>query len=247
MIIKKCRNKHFYDGENFSECPACNPELMDRIKTEYAKIYSEALNQTSSPAIEPEATPVVLEPAVISPVVEEPAVAETVDEPVIEPVTEVIEEPAIESVTETIEEVIADEEPELIEDIEIPEGIVTGFPPISSLDLNVPPVVGWLVCVGGPHFGEAFPLNAGANTVGANSGNKIVISKDYAISSEAHFAIKFNVSTDVFSVEGNVCVNGDLISDEVAINDGDEIEAGDSKFVVKSLCGDRFDWSKFII
>ncbi len=282
MIIKKCEKKHFYDGENFNECPQCNPELLAKIKADYARLYSNKRSQGSSVASSmsssvgtvsistPEAFAAPAAPAgdigetqaiYVNPVNDVYSAPEVQAEPVapVAPVAEpapvvevapVVEpEPVIETAAPVVEaapvvsaETVSDNTDE----------IVTGFPPIKASELTVAPVVGWLICVGGPHFGEAFPINVGENSIGRISDNKIVISKDSSVSRETHATLKFDPSTDAFSIEpgfssGLTYINGDLAMMETPVSDGAEIELGNSKFVVKALCSDKFDWGKFIV
>lgn len=57
--------------------------------------------------------------------------------------------------------------------------------------LTAEPVVGWLVCVKGSRFGESFGIYSGNNSIGRNDENRIVISMDNNISRFKHAIIVY--------------------------------------------------------
>lgn len=113
------------------------------------------------------------------------------------------------------------------------------------------PVVGWLVCIGGKHFGESFNIFAGKNSIGRSSDNKIVLNRDNSVSREKHSFIIYEPKHMDFYIEpgnssGLTYLNEEYITETKKLNGKDTIELGDSKFIFIPLCGDEFKWEQYI-
>ena len=54
------------------------------------------------------------------------------------------------------------------------------------------PVVGWLVCTEGPHFGEDFRLKSGKNFIGRASNMDASLTKDKSVSREKHAIVLYD-------------------------------------------------------
>jgi len=111
------------------------------------------------------------------------------------------------------------------------------------------PVVGWLVCVGGCHFGECFNIYAGKNSIGRSEENRIVISNDNSISRIKHALIVYEPKKRNFYLQpgdssGLTYLNDDYITDSHKLATQDMIELGDSKFMFVPLCGETFSWEE---
>lgn len=113
------------------------------------------------------------------------------------------------------------------------------------------PVVGWLVCIGGKHFGESFNISAGKNSVGRSSENKIVLNKDNKISRIKHALITYEPKKRNFYLQpgdssGLTYLNDDYIDESKILRARDLIEIGDSKFLFVPLCGKDFSWEDLL-
>lgn len=113
------------------------------------------------------------------------------------------------------------------------------------------PVVGWLVCVKGPHLGESFSLHTGRNTMGRDSSNHIALVKDPKVSREKQGALIYEPKKKSFIIqpgESSVLqyVNDENILSPIEIQKHDIIEFGDTKLMFIPLCGESFSWDSYI-
>lgn len=115
----------------------------------------------------------------------------------------------------------------------------------------VDPVVGWLVCIAGKHFGESFHIAAGKNSMGRSIENRIVLAKDDSISRTKHALIIYEPKKRNFYLQpgdssGLTYLNDNYIVESQKLCAKDVIELGNSKFLFIPLCGEDFTWENYI-
>lgn len=113
------------------------------------------------------------------------------------------------------------------------------------------PVVGWLVCLKGSHFGESFVICSGKNSIGRNEGNKIVLAKENSVSREKHALIVYEPKKRNFYLQpgdgsGLTYLNDDYITEAKLMSSRDIIELGESKFMFVPLCDADFSWEEYV-
>lgn len=126
--------------------------------------------------------------------------------------------------------------------------------PAASAQMNdgpVDPVVGWLVCIHGKHFGESFNLAAGKNSIGRSTSNRIVLWKDNSVSREKHAMVIYEPKKRNFYVQpgdssGLTYLNDDYITESKRLAEKDILEIGDCQFIFIPLCGEQFTWEDYI-
>lgn len=110
---------------------------------------------------------------------------------------------------------------------------------------NMNPIAGWLVCLEGENKGRSFEIHVGKNFVG-RSMKMDIHTNDEKISRENHFSVIYEPNAVEFYVlQGNgiTYYNGKLLNGAEKLNDGDEIEAGGSKYVFVPFCKEGRDWN----
>lgn len=119
--------------------------------------------------------------------------------------------------------------------------------------LSEEPVVGWLVAISGPHFGKSFALVSGKNTIGRETGNKIVLEKDPGVSRSIHFLVIFDPLNRSFYVQpGEITSNGLTYLNDVFLKSTEDLKAKDvilagrTKLLFVPLCGGDFAWEDYM-
>ena len=130
-------------------------------------------------------------------------------------------------------------------------GKTVGFFNSGVSETEAEPVVGWLVCVKGKHFGESFNIAAGRNSIGRGENNKVVIYKDNAVSRDKHAWITYEPKKREFFIQpgessGLSYLNGDNIMESKKITSYDRLEFGNGIYLFISLCGDQFSWEEYM-
>lgn len=137
--------------------------------------------------------------------------------------------------------------------VEESDGRTVGFFSLgnSTEPTNADPVVGWLVCVKGKHFGESFQIVAGRNSVGRGATNKISIRDDNSVSREKHTWITYDPKHRVFFIQpgessGLSYLNGGTVMETKKMAARDQIEIGDGIYLLIPLCDESFSWEDYI-
>ncbi len=111
------------------------------------------------------------------------------------------------------------------------------------------PVVGWLVCTFGKHYGEDFRLKAGNNFVGRDSSMDVVFSKDTSVSRTKHVIIAFDPkSKSTILIPGDThelsYLNNEVLIEPKILKKFDKIQIGTSELMFVPFCGDDFTWEE---
>lgn len=117
-----------------------------------------------------------------------------------------------------------------------------------SNSIGMEPVVGWLVCTEGEHYGQDFALKTGRNFIGRSDSMDVVLHKDRAISRERHAVVLFEPRNNIFLVQPGdsrelFYVNGNVVLSAQEIKAYDEISLGESKLRFIPFCNSEFNWN----
>jgi len=116
-----------------------------------------------------------------------------------------------------------------------------------SRSMGVEPVVGWLVCIKGGHFGEDFRLKSGRNFIGRGNDMDVVISKDNAVSREKHAIVVYEPKGRQFIVmpgeSKELCyLGGNVVLTPAPIELGARLTVGETDLMFIPCCGPEFTW-----
>lgn len=117
----------------------------------------------------------------------------------------------------------------------------------SSLDSNVEPVVGWLVCLNGEDAGKSFTLKSGRNFIGRGADMDVVLSGDMSVSREKHAIILYEPKKRVFLAQPGESkelfyVNDEVVLNVTSLNTYDKIAIGNTELYFVPFCGEVFAW-----
>lgn len=109
------------------------------------------------------------------------------------------------------------------------------------------PVVGWLVCIEGPHFGEDFRLKAGRNFVGRAPSMDVAIASDATVSRERHAVLVYEPRKNMFIMQPGdskeLCyLNDDVVLAATEAKVNDIILIGKTKLMLIPCCSEAFNW-----
>lgn len=115
--------------------------------------------------------------------------------------------------------------------------------------LGAEPVVGWVVCVEGVHFGEDFKIKSGRNFIGRSGTMNICLSGDKAISRESHAILTYDPKGNVFMIQPGASselsyLNGQVVLVPTQLNAGDRISLGETELMFVPFCSESFTWEK---
>ena len=112
------------------------------------------------------------------------------------------------------------------------------------------PVVGWLVCIDGPHKGEDFRLKMGKNFVGRAQSMDVVLSNDQSVSREKHAIVVYEPKGNIFIVQSGESKELSYLNDEVVLapqklNAYDTILLGNTTLLFVPFCNSEITWDKY--
>lgn len=132
---------------------------------------------------------------------------------------------------------------------EIEDYEATRAVPLEGESYGFDPVVGWLVCTGGPDRGVAYQLHSGTNFIGSSEKMDVCISGDQMISRTNAASISYDDRNKEFFLErgdvrNQVYVNGAVVRQYVDLVIYDRIAIGSSELIFVPLCGEKFSWKE---
>ena len=220
MDLLRCKNNHFYDGDKYEECPHCK-EMENELKSTV-----------------PNDQDFVMRPNVEA--------------------KEDVHTNSLFGLLSKGSTQNKSEEPIQNDNI-VPEFDSNIMPKASSLSDDTKtvsyygknePVVGWLVCVSGEHYGEDFKLKCGMNYVGRLPSMDVPLIKDKGVSREKHITIIYDPKGKVFTAymgesKELVYVNETLLLTPIKLEPYDKISIGKSILILIPLCGEKFIWEEY--
>lgn len=109
------------------------------------------------------------------------------------------------------------------------------------------PVVGWLVCIEGNHYGEDFKIRMGRNFIGRSKNMDIVLANDSSVSREKHSIIVYDPKENMFIIQAGESKELSYLNDKVILSpqelcEYDKIKLGGSTLLFVPLCSEKFVW-----
>ncbi|MBQ4040178.1 MAG: FHA domain-containing protein [Oscillospiraceae bacterium] len=116
---------------------------------------------------------------------------------------------------------------------------------------SIMPVVGWLVSVKGPCYGQSFQLKNGRNKIGRAHEMDVKLLNDNSVSRACVASVIYDSKAAEFSIvageSDSLCyLNGKALYERTVLTGYEEIEFGDSglnKYVFVPFCGKNFTWA----
>ena len=243
-------------GKKVEEAPTPAEKVVEDVKTEAAQFTKEA-SLNDNPTVDFwQAKPVAEEmEASIESVAEKESAKEESNEEVKEEIKEQVAESQI-SLKEAVRNASASNEGKTMSYFSSATSAAVSANSTTATEMSVnkipsEPVVGWLVCTKGGHFGETFSIYSGKNSIGRNTDNRIAITDDNCISRSKHAFIVYEPKKRNFYIQpgdssGLTYLNDEYITETKMLAPKAVIELGDSTFIFVPLCGQDFSWEDYI-
>lgn len=109
------------------------------------------------------------------------------------------------------------------------------------------PVVGWLVCTVGNHFGTDFRLKSGRNFIGRSRDMDIALEGEPSVSRERHATIVYEPKQNIFLAQPGdssslFYLNGNVVLTPSEIRKNDRLQIGDVELMLIPCCDGAFAW-----
>lgn len=128
------------------------------------------------------------------------------------------------------------------------DDIYSSYAPHEADAEVLDPVIGWLVCIGGPSKGRDYKIFTAKNFVGSADNMDVQIIGDDSISKKNHAILIYDPKGRGTVImpgdsKGLVYVNDILIYAPQPLGHRDIVELGKSRFIFISLCDENFEWN----
>lgn len=219
MNLKRCNNGHFYDADKFTTCPHCNPTVSASDVT--AAITPESMTEDIRSAFDDDNKTVSLQDAVN-------ATATVAPSPVPAPTA-----PTAPVQTPAAPVMMPGDDAKTVS--------------YYGTSIGAEPVVGWLVCIEGDHYGESFQLKSGRNFIGRNRDMDVALTGDMSVSRERHAIVIYEPKAKCFIAQAGDARELFYLNDKVVLNNElmnnyDVLSVGNEKLLFVGLCGPQFCW-----
>lgn len=218
--LTRCNNGHFFDGGKYDFCPHCNNTKIPEVTVYVGDKYK--MEETENEEVQTNKEP------------EETAQEKSED------VNGAQEKAVVEDVCSSSEK-----EAEMKKQPDADNYTVHYF----QKTIGTEPVVGWLVCVGGIHFGEDFKIKSGRNFIGRSGNMNISLSADKAVSRDKHAILTYDPKSNSFMIQpgdsSELCyLNGEIVLIPAKLKANDRISLGETELMFIPFCSDVFSWEK---
>lgn len=111
------------------------------------------------------------------------------------------------------------------------------------------PVVGWLVCVEGNHYGEDFKLKSGRNFIGRAAEMDIALTGDASVSRQKHAVVVYEPKGGLFLVQPGDAKELFYLNDKVVLGAAeihayDVLMLGKTKLMFIPFCSEKYRWEE---
>lgn len=242
MILKRCKNGHYYDGDKYQKCPHClTKDQNARPHARHVLKRNSSLRNSNYMAapIQQQQDDVVTMPI------------HQQDDPVTMPLTSLKNDLATLPLSSLQNDSTAIPSPRQQDD---PVTMPLSTNKCKSADCKAALLqgrrlaVGWLVCVKGKDFGTSFTIRTGKNYIGRTAKMDIVLHKDDEAVRENHAVVYYVPKQKMYVAEPGETrdlfyLNNEVVLNPVKIKKKDILTIGNTSLMFFPLCGEDFNWA----
>ena len=139
----------------------------------------------------------------------------------------------------------------------VTEGVANGLPGDDQKSVSFfsespilaerQPVVGWMVCVKGKHYGEDFRLKSGRNFVGRGDNMDVCLRDESTVSRDRHAILIYEPKQNVFLAQPGeskelIYLNGNVVLTPTVMKKNDILQVGDVSLMLIPCCDEMYHW-----
>ena len=115
--------------------------------------------------------------------------------------------------------------------------------------MQMRPVVGWLVCIGGKSYGQCYNLYGEKNFIGRSKDMDVALTEDNTVARNRHAILIYDPRAKVFYAQPGdshelFYVNDKVVLQSLVLNDRDVLKIGKTTLVFVPFCDDRYSWDE---
>lgn len=118
---------------------------------------------------------------------------------------------------------------------------------LYETEMEIEPVVGWLVALSGKAKGKSYMLKAGPNFIGRDLSMNVSITEDNTVSRNKHAVVIYDPkSRRFFALPGEsralFYVDDEVVLNNVEVKDRQLLTVGETKLMLVAFCNEKFAW-----
>lgn len=244
MNLVKCSKGHYYDSDRYAQCPHCANAMGGDSVTVSLQASSGAPDATAAFGMD-------LKPSedtnkTVSKLPEEPVTQKSTNA---DAVAASVSTMGMQGFDQSSFGNVMRNAKEFGRSLPEDDGKTVSYydQAVAAHELKKEPVVGWLICTKGKHFGESFELKSGRNFVGRSREMDVSLTEEPTVSRDRHAVIVYEPHTRMFIIQPGdsrelFYVNDEVVLDSVTLKAYDEISLGKVNMKLIPCCCKEFAW-----
>lgn len=234
MILKRCNNGHYYDGEKYAECPECSGAGANFGMGPAQAFDGDYADEDSVTVALPRSRGQGMQGSTASTVPLPRGKRKQADD-----------------WDDDVTVALPRNHGQGMQADDVTSALVRKPVKNTSGKQGFKPVVGWFVCIRGQDFGRSFALKLGKNYIGRAADMDVCLQGDESVAMKNHAVICYVPKQRRFAVEMGTSgrqfyLNRNVVVRPVWIKQHDILTIGNVSLMFFPCCGEHFSWEELI-